>query len=56
LGEWDSSPANPNQGQIGSAAAFFHNFMGQSLHRAIDFRRRHQLVFFNDVHWANILA
>src|SRR5258707_1370424 len=30
--------------------------MGQTLHRAVDFRRRHQLRFFYDAHWPDILT
>src|SRR6266852_9803880 len=30
--------------------------MGQTLQGAVDFGRRHQLRFFDDVHWPNIVA
>jgi hypothetical protein len=30
--------------------------MSQTLHGTVDFRRRHQLRFFYDAHWADILT
>ena len=50
LRQWHAAPANPDQRQIGCAAAFLHDFMGQALQGAVDLRGRHQLIFFDDAH------
>src|SRR5712692_538797 len=36
--------------------AFFHDFVRQPLQRAVDFRRRHQLSFFNNAHGRVIVS
>src|ERR1700674_1735244 len=49
-------PDDPDQRQVFRSAAFLHDFMGQSLQRAVDFRGRHQLALFNDAHGRLILS
>src|SRR5258706_1167444 len=56
VGQRNAPAAHSNQSQIRRATAFFHDFMGQTLHGTGDFRRRHQLRFFYDEHWAYILT
>jgi len=54
--EGNAAAAHADQSQIRGAPAFFDNFVGYALNRAIDFRRRHQLRLFDDAHWPNMLA
>ena len=48
----NAAPAHADQRQVHSSAAFLDNFVGKTLNRAIDFRRRHELRLFDDAHRA----
>ena len=52
LGERNAAAADADQREIFGAAAFFHDFMGQTLERAVDFFRGEELSFFYDAHLA----
>ena len=50
-GQRHAAAAHADQRDIFGAAAFFHDFMGQTLQGAIDFFGGEELPFLDDAHW-----
>lgn len=50
FGQGHAAPAYTDEGKIARAATFFDDLMGEALQSAVNFRRGHQLTFFNDSH------
>ena len=53
FGERNAAAADSDQGEVFGAAAFFDDFMGQTVKRAADFFRGEELSFFYDAHLAH---
>jgi hypothetical protein len=51
-----AAAANSDQRQICGPAAFFHDFVRQTLQRPVHFFGGKQLAFFDDSHWRHILT
>ena len=53
FGERNAAAADSDQREVFGAAAFFDDFMGQTVERAADFFRGEELSFFYDAHLAH---